>query len=101
LHNRIGCCESRLRDITVELLHADGSVAWRSDLLNPENILGSPASLIIDFPELNLGWIPAKSVVVSRAPDPDLSGSGGVGNEDEDNVLSLGEVEVLGVTDAS
>lgn len=96
LRNRENCCGSRLRDITVELLAADGqTVVWSSELLNPENLLGSPAAIILDLLELNLGPIPARTVRVSRAPDPDLSG--GAGNNDEDNVLSLGEVAVYGV----
>ena len=96
LHNRDGCCGSRLRDVTVQLLAPDGqTVVWSSELLNPENILGSPAAIIVDLIELNVGAIPAQTVRVFRIPDPDLSGGGG--NADEDNVLSLGEVEVYGV----
>ncbi|MHB1309490.1 MAG: CotH kinase family protein, partial [Limisphaerales bacterium] len=96
LRNRENCCGSRLRDLTVELLGADGQVViWSSELLNPENLLGSPAAIVLDFLELNLGPIPARTVRVTRTPDPDLSG--GDGNDDEDNVLSLGEVEVYGV----
>jgi len=96
LRNRTSCCQSRLRDITVELLAPDGqTVAWRSDLLNPENQLGSPAAIEVDLFALNVGPVPSRIVRVVRTPDPDLSGGGG--NEDEDNVLSLGEVEVYGV----
>lgn len=102
LRNRDSCCASRLRDITVDLLAADGrTVLWTSGLLNPENILASPASITVDLFDLNVGAIPARTVRVSRTPDPDLSGSGGVGNADEDNVLSLGEVEVYGVDSTS
>ncbi len=98
VRNRSNCCPSRLRDITVQLIAADGkTVVWSSELLNPENILGGPAALTVDLFELNVGPIEARRVRVSRTPDPDLSGSGGGGNEDEDNVLSLGEVEVYGV----
>ena len=96
VRNRDNCCASRLRDITVQLLGADGTtVVWSSELLNPENILASPASLIVDLDALNVGAVPARVVRVIRTPDPDLSG--GNGNGDEDNVLSLGEVEVYGV----
>jgi hypothetical protein len=101
LHNRVGCCGSRLRDITITLLRDDGAVAWKSDLLNPENVLNSPPFLEVNFDDLNLARVPARSIVVSRTPDPDLSGSGGDGNADEDNVLSLGEVEVFGVKSQS
>ena len=98
LRNRDSCCQSRFRDLTVNLLGADGkSVVWTSGLLNPENVLNGPASLTLDLFELNVGSIEARWIQVIRTPDPDLSGSGGTGNEDEDNVLSLGEVEVFGV----
>ena len=42
LQNRADCCGSRLRDITVSILSADGqTVAYESELLNPENEAGS------------------------------------------------------------
>lgn len=98
LRNRQDCCASRFRDLTVNLLAADGTtVIWTSGLLNPENSLGSPDTITLDLFELNVGAIEAQIVQVVRTPDPDLSGSNGTGNEDEDNVLSLGEVEVYGV----
>lgn len=98
LRNRDTCCQSRLRDVTVNLLAPNGTtVLWSSGLLNPENILKSPQVLNLDFFELNLGTIEAQIIQVTRKPDPDLSGSAGQGNIDEDNVLSLGEVEVFGV----
>ena len=34
-------------------------------------------------------------VRVTRTPDPHLSGTGGQGNQDEANVLSLGDVETF------
>jgi len=102
LHNRAECCQSRLRDLTVTLLAADQqTVLWTSDLLNPENSLDSPASLTLDLLDLDVEPVPARFVRVSRRPDPDLSGSGGIGNQDEDSVLSLGEVEVYGVESIS
>jgi len=102
LHNRPECCQTRFRDLTVTLLAADGSsVLWTSDLLNPENRLDSPASLSLDLLELGVDPVPARFVRVSRRPDPDLSGSGGVGNPDEDSVLTLSEVEVYGVESLS
>lgn len=102
IRNRTSCCQSRLRDLHVTLLGPDAqSVVWRSDLLNPENQLGSPASITLDFAELNLDAPLARVVRIERIPDPDLSGSGGVGNDDEDNVLSLGEVEVFGISGLS
>ena len=102
LRNREDCCGSRFRDLTVNLLATDGkTVTWTSGLLNPENSLGSPASLTLDFFALNVGAIEARMVQVVRTPDPDLSGSDGVGNPDEAGVLSLGEVEIYGVGSVS
>jgi len=101
LYNRRGCCPSRFRDLTVLVLDGpDGDILFESDLLNPENVLGNgevnqaPDSLVIDLVKL-LGDAVAGSVVrVVRTPDPDLSGTRGVGNPDEMDVLSLAEVEV-------
>ncbi len=102
LRNRTSCCQTRLRDLTVSLIGADGTTeVWRSELLNPENELGSPASLVLDFAELNIDAPVARIVRIQRTPDPDLSGSSGQGNADEDSVLSLGEVEVYGVSNLS
>ncbi|MCA9547400.1 MAG: lamin tail domain-containing protein, partial [Myxococcales bacterium] len=93
LHNRSGCCGSRLRDVTVTLHDGQGAEVWRSPLLNPENVLGQgtsgPARL-----EVTPGVL-AHEVRVQRAPDPDLSGTAGAGNADEPTVLSLAEVEVF------
>ena len=106
LHNRRGCCPSRFRDLTVLVLDApDGDVLFESDLLNEENPIGggvpsaAPDSLVVDLVEL-LGEPVAGSVVrVVRTPDPDLSGTGGVGNADEADVLSLAEVEIFSPAD--
>ena len=103
VHNRDSCCQSRLRDITVEVLDANDSVVFTSSLLNPENVLGGgvansgPATLDLDLLALNGGSpVFGQTVRVTRTPDPDLSGSNGSGNNDEADVLSLGEVEVMG-----
>jgi hypothetical protein len=101
LHNRRSCCASRLRDIEVRLLDSSGTTVWQSDLLNPENTLGNPDRLSLDFLDLGTGPVTARTIEVRRLPDPDLSGSGGQGNEDEDNVLSLAEVEVFGAAATS
>lgn len=101
LHNRDSCCESRLRDITVVIESGEGIVRWESALLNPENILGGgtldgPEALDIDL-LAGLGHaVAGRRVHVMRTGDPDLSGTGGQGNNDERNTLSLGEVEVFG-----
>jgi len=97
LHNRDDCCESRLRDITVEVLDASSGVVFTSQLLNPENIDGGPATIDLNLVALNGGSpVVGQTVRVTRTPDPDLSGTGGAGNADEADVLSLGEVEVFG-----
>jgi hypothetical protein len=106
LHNRLQN-QSRLRDITVEVLDSAGAVVATSALLNPENILGGgtsatgPATLSFDLVAETGGPVVGRTIRVRRTPDPDLSGSGGQGNESESNVLSLSEVEVLGVASAT
>ncbi len=101
LRNREGCCGSRLRDITVAVLDSAGATKYSSALLNPENSLGSglngPASLTLNLTQLTGGLVLGSQVRITRTPDPDLSGTGGQGNGDEADVLSLAEVEVLGV----
>ncbi len=105
LHNRgDGCCQSRLRDITVSILDAAGESVWESELLNEENELGGgttdgPSRLVVDLRGVEGSDIAGSRVRVSRLVDEDLSGSGGVGGVDEANVLSLGEVEVFSTED--
>ncbi len=96
LHNRgDGCCGSRLRDITVRIVTFDNKgTNFTSALLNPENVLGSPASIVVNLRNLAGAPVLGGRVRVTRTPDPDLSGTGGVGNADEADVLSLGEVVV-------
>ena len=99
LWNRGDCCGSRLRDITVSILNLAGDATlFASDLLNPENELGvypdGPEKLTINLFELTGGFVKGGRVRVVREPDPDLSGSGGLGNVEEADVLSLAEVEV-------
>ena len=100
LHNRTSCCGSRLRDITVSILNADGTqVLFESELLNPENELGAfplgPANLTIDLVVETGGTVTGQIVRVKRAWDDDLSGGGDGSNLDEGNVLSLAEVQVF------
>ncbi len=99
LYNRTSCCGSRLRDITVSVWDAAGTTElYRSELLNPENVLGTfpngPASLAVDLIEDTGATVKGQVIRVERTPDPDLSGTGGLGNPDEAAVLSLAEVEV-------
>ncbi|HON07166.1 MAG TPA: discoidin domain-containing protein, partial [Verrucomicrobiota bacterium] len=99
LYNRTSCCQSRLRDIIVQILDQDGvTVLYTSPLLNPENsgygYPNGPATLTID---LSSSPVFGQFIRVRRIADPDLSGSGGQGNQDEPNVLSLAEVIVMGM----
>ena len=101
LFNRTSCCGSRLRDITIEILatNESGTVTnYASPLLNPENTGFSyptgPSFLSNNLVSATGGPVSGNIVRVRRTPDPDLSGTGGQGNTDEPNVLSLGEVVV-------
>lgn len=98
LNNRSDCCQSRLRDVTVQILAADGvTVLFTSPLLNPENVLNGPAAITVDVASAN-GGVPVvgRIVKVTRTPDPDASGFGAVaGNSHDAYTLSLAEVTVL------
>jgi len=89
-----GCCPNRLRDITVRVRDGSGATVFTSPLLNPENILGSPAALTGLFPSGQSG----RYVDIIRTPDDDLSGQGGIGTADDARVLSLGEVHIFGAS---
>lgn len=98
--NRVNCCGSRLRDITVEIVDFNGdvytdftggTVVFSSELLNPENELGTPLSILVDAQGAS-----GNMIRVKRTPDEDLSGSGGAGNADEGFVLSLDKVTAEG-----
>jgi len=98
-----GANASRLRDISVDLLDANGGVLRSSGLLNPENAgypyPTGPALLTYDLVALSGTWVEGvKSVRVRRTADPDLSGTAGQGTDDEKNVLSMAEVEVIGIS---
>lgn len=95
IFNRQDCCQSRLRDILVQVLNESGSITnFQSALLNPENTLTNPAVLVVDFKALPQGLPTGNRVRILRVPDPDLSG--GAGDGDEADVLSLSEVEIVG-----
>jgi hypothetical protein len=124
LYNRVDCCQSRLRDIIVSIhdipFTEDASVddrvngipidqiepVWdsalfESEVLNPENVEGAatlagPTHLVLEIEELAGAKVSGRYVRVLRISDPDLSGTGGAGNDDEASVLSLGEVKVYG-----
>ncbi len=98
-----GANASRLRDITIDLLDAGGGLLRSSGLLNPENAgytyPAGPALLTYDLVALSGTWVEGvKSVRVRRTADSDLSGSAAQGTEEEKNVLSMAEVEVIGIS---
>lgn len=100
LHNRDSCCQSRLRDITVTIRDAaDTTDLFVSGLLNAENtgfaFPAGPDSITLDLMTLTGGVVDGGIVRIERTADSDLSGTGGQGNDDEANVLSLGEVEIF------
>lgn len=92
------CCFSRLRDITIELRAADGTVLATSPLLNPENagyvFPDGPPLLEHSFDPS----VVARIVRVVRTPDPDLSGTSGQGYpvEHEAELLEPSEIRVFG-----
>lgn len=69
---------------------SSGVVVFSSELLNPENELGGgtntagPVSL-----SASAGGAVGNMIRITRTVDPDLSGTGGVGNADEGSVLSM------------
>ena len=92
-----GCCQSRLRDITVVVRDAANTTdLFTSPLLNPENALGGGGTGGPDSLSVDLTGITGGIILVRRTPDPDLSGTGGQGNADEGWVLSVGEIEAYG-----
>lgn len=90
LHNRPSCCGERLRDIVVTIRdHADTTDLFVSELLNPANELGSPATIELDLIALTGGTVTGGRVIVTRMADAGATG-------DDADVLSLGEVVVNG-----
>jgi hypothetical protein len=103
-----GCCGSRLRDITVSILDASFTAVWTSALQNPENtgytFPAGPTTISLDLLALNGGNpIIGRHVRISRTADPDGSGTGGngAGSTDEQNALSMGEVQIVGFAPSS
>lgn len=85
IHNRKGF-ESRLRDITVEILDASDNVIATYANLNDGNVLGGPPSLEVDLP--NNALIAGRKIRVTRASD---SGGG-----DDNTILAISEIDVFG-----
>ena len=97
LYNRGECCQDRLRDIVVSIRNsATGASVFQSAILNPGNVLGSPAELRIDLTNQASGRILGSRIRVLRLRDPELSGVGST--VDDAETLSLAEVEVNGTT---
>ena len=97
LYNRGECCPDRLRDIVVSIRNsATGASVFESAILNPGNVLGSPAELRIDLTNQASGRILGSRIRVLRLRDPELSGGGST--VDDAETLSLAEVEVNGTT---
>lgn len=105
IHNRESCCGGRLRDLTVQIYDLSHTLVFDSfdvlgDFLNPGNILGGgltdfgtgPAFLELDLRELLGHNVVGRYVRILRTPDSAHGGS-----TDDQRVLALGEVEVLGV----
>ncbi len=92
-----GCCQWRLRDITVEIVTTNlaGSVTnWISPLLNPENVMNGPAYLTNNLVVLTGGPVMGRTIIIHRRPDPDNSGLNTGTAADDQNVLSMGEVVI-------
>jgi autotransporter-associated beta strand protein len=99
LFNRVIECSGRLRDITVEILAADGTtVLYTSDLLNPGNIMGGGVSDYANGPTrlclfVNDGTpVTGRYIRVRRTAE-----SSGSSNLDDLRALSLSDVEVYAV----
>lgn len=84
--NRVDCCQTRLRDITVQI-KGPGDIVLFETVVNPGNVLNNPPTITITPPVT-----PGQFVRVSRTPDEvNLTG-------DDQYLLQLAEVEVFGHT---
>ena len=85
LLNRATGWQFRLRDLTVTLSLSSRGVVFESDVLNPDNVLNDPTELV-----LPVGGTRARYVRIRRTAcsDEDMA-------EDDRNVLSLAQVQVL------
>jgi hypothetical protein len=83
LSNRTDCCGERLRNITVRVFSdAAGTVpVFTSAVLNPNNVLNSPATLSV-----SPGNVTGRVIRVSRGLSDNPTA--------DDGVLSLGEVQL-------
>ena len=81
IHNRRDCCQERLRDITVTVVH-DRTTMWDSGLLNPGDAMLGPAALDVILPTPLFG----NKVNISKTNPASITNI--------DMVLSLAEVQV-------
>ena len=96
LHNRASN-GSRLRDITVYILDESGEQpVFKSHFQNRHNRNNSPSKITIDLLAITGAPVDGRHIRVVRTPDPLLLATDGIGNNDESDVLSLAEVEVMG-----
>ena len=85
LYNRSGF-ESRLRDITIEILDASDTVVTTFADLNDGNVLNGPATLNVFLQ--NAQVVSGRKIRVTRDSDP--------GGGDDNTILALSEIEVKG-----
>jgi YVTN family beta-propeller protein len=88
---------SRLRDLTVYFLDANGNKIFRSHFLNRDNRLLDPTQITLNLLPFTTGPLHASAIRILRTPDTfgrafDLPGN----NQDEQNTLTLPEVQVYG-----
>ncbi|HEX2746488.1 MAG TPA: discoidin domain-containing protein [Verrucomicrobiales bacterium] len=83
IYNRTECCGERLQNITVTVYAGTDETVplFTSATLNPDGVLGIPASLTVEFPSV----LHAQKVKIRRQP----------GTGPAPGVLSIGEVELL------
>lgn len=94
MHNRDNCCQTRLRDLTITIYDDSGdNLLFTSELINPDNVLGSPDFISYSVTDNN-GGVPVDGrwVEITRTSNLELSGHDGY-------ILALGEVQVNGAFD--
>lgn len=87
--NRADCCQLRMRDIQVEVLDQNQHLVYVSELINPGNILNSPASATLTLENS----VPGQYVRLRRIP---FSTAGHDGF-----ILCLNEAEIFADGDAA
>lgn len=88
LHNRDSCCANRMRDILIEVRDSSGTVLYTSPLINPNDVLVSPATIPFSIVGTNGSPVSGRTIRVRRLPDTTTTG-------DNANVLAIGEILVM------